>query len=378
MAKKNKKLSLYKKSLIAYSIFILLAVISIVIYVSLCLKEYDKYDLDNFIKNSIADLSLKDLKDVIDADKLVVSKYDTYSSKKDVLKGIDKALEKKKNITYKLNEESKDDKKPIYDIYYKDKKVFTIKLANKGNIQKIKLLNYTKWEMVDIKSYIEDGLYEVNVTLPDGYKLYVNDKVVEERNDAENSDLSIFNGYAELTKYYKYNVLGLINNPKIKIMDSNNKEVKFENNNGNIKIGETYFKTNNNDEAQSKLIEQFDILNFAEKYSLFLSNDLSGSYHGFSYLKTYLIEGTYMYETAYNWAHGIDITFTSKHRLKNPTFTNESLSNFVIYSDSAFSVDVKFDKNMTVNREDRIVTTNDRLTFVYYNGGWKLLDMKSL
>ena len=44
------------------------------------------------------------------------------SSKKDVLKGIDKALEKKKNITYKLNEESKDDKKPIYDIYYKDKK----------------------------------------------------------------------------------------------------------------------------------------------------------------------------------------------------------------------------------------------------------------
>ena len=85
-----------------------------------------------------------------------------------------------------------------------------------------------------------------------------------------------------------------------------------------------------------------------------------------------------MYKRIYDWAHGIDITFTSRHTLKNPTFTNEKLSNFVIYSDKAFSVDVTLEKNMTVKGEDRVMKMNDRLSFVYYDGGWKLISMESI
>ena len=126
------------------------------------------------------------------------------------------------------------------------------------------------------------------------------------------------------------------------------------------------------------MVAEFDILAFAEKYSLFLTNDLSGSYHGFSQMRNYVIEGTDMYKRIYDWAHGIDITFTSKHTLKNPTFTNEKLSNFVIYSDKAFTVDVTLEKNMRVKGEDRIMKMNDRLSFVYYEGGWKLINMESI
>ena len=43
-------------------------------------------------------------------------------------------------------------------------------------------------------------------------------------------------------------------------------------------------------------------------------------------IKTYFIEGTSMSKQAYNWAHGIDINFTSRHKLKDPTFTNEKLN----------------------------------------------------
>ena len=85
-----------------------------------------------------------------------------------------------------------------------------------------------------------------------------------------------------------------------------------------------------------------------------------------------------MYKMMYNWAHGIDITFTSKHTLKNPTFTNESLTNFVIYSDKAFTVDVTLEKNMKVKGEDRVMKMHDRLSFVYYNDGWKLINMESI
>lgn len=379
MAKKAKKpLSLYKKALLIYTGIIVFLIIALLIYVSLCLKEYEKYDIGNFIKHSVADLSNKDLVNIIDDKKLTISKYDKITNKKDVIKAIDKSLEDSKKITYKLSDESKDDKKPIYDVYYNEKLILTMKLANKGNIQKIKLLNYTKWEVVEIKSHIEQGLYTVSANLPESYKLYVNGKEVTDKSESENKTLALFSQFTEIKKYSKYDITGLIQKPSVKVVDDKGNNVKTVTKDGVITIEETYFKTDNNDEAQAKLVEPFDVLSFAEKYSLFLTNDLSGSYHGFSQLRTYVIEGTDMYKRIYDWAHGIDITFTSRHTLKNPIFTNEKLSNFVIYSDKAFSVDVTLEKNMKVKGEDRVMKMNDRLSFVYYDGGWKLISMESI
>ena len=379
MAKRQKKpLSLYKKALLIYTGIIVLLIIILLIYVSICLKEYDKYDVGNFIKYSVADLSNKDLVNIVDDKKLTISKYDKLSSKKEVIKAIDKALEDKKNITYKLNETSKDDKKPVYDVYYNGKLVLTLKLANRGNVQKLKLLNYTKWEVVDVKSHIEEGLYKVSANIPEDYKLYINNKEVTDKSEAENPVLNLFAQYTEIKKYNKYEISGLIQKPSVVIKDASGKEVKPTNKDGVLQIEETYFKTDENDVAQSKLAEPFNVLDFAEKYSLFLTNDLQGGYHGFGTLSKYVIPGTDMYKRIYDWAHGIDITFTSRHTLKNPIFTNEKLSNFVIYSDKAFSVDVTLEKNMKVKGEDRVMKMNDRLSFVYYDGGWKLISMESL
>lgn len=379
MKKKNKKpMSLYKKSLLIYTGIVVLLIICLLVYVSMCLKEYDKYDLDNFIKNSVADLSNKDLINVIDDKALQVNKYENFSSKKEIVKAIEKSLEDTKKITYKEVTEETKDKKPVYDIYYNGRKVLKIKLANKGQIQKIKLLNYTKWELVDVKSYIENGLYEVKVNIPEDYKLFINDKEVTEFTDSENKSLTLFSQYTDIKKYKSCEISGFINKPKVQIKDVSGKEVKPKIKDDVYTIEETYFKTDDNATAQAKLVEEFDVLSFAEKYSLFLTNDLSGSYHGYSQMKNYVIEGTDMYKRIYDWAHGIDITFTSKHTLKKPTFTNEKLSNFVIYSDKAFTVDVSLEKNMRVSGEDRIMKMNDRLSFVYYNGGWKLINMESI
>ena len=379
MAKKpKKKWSLYKKSLLIYTGVIIALIIALLVYVSLCLKEYDKYDLDNFIKSSVADLSNKDFINIIDDKALTVNKYENFKSKKDIIKAIDKSLEDGKNITYKQVEEESTDKKPVYDVYYNGSKVLKIKLANKGQIQKIKLLNYTKWELVDVKSYIEKGLYEVKANLPEDYKLYINSKEVTDKVESQNTSLALFSQFTDIKKYSDYEITGIIKKPKVVIKDASGKEVKPIMKDGSYTVEENYFKTDDNEVAQSKLIEQFDVLSFAEKYSLFLTNDLSGSYHGFSQLRNYVIEGTEMYRVLYNWAHGVDITFTSRHTLKKPTFTNEKLSNFVIYSDKAFSVDVTLEKNMRVLGEDRVMKMNDRLSFVYYDGGWKLINMESI
>lgn len=379
MAKKAKKpMSLYKKAILTYTCIIVALVIALLVYVSMCIKEYDKYDLENFIKNSVADLSNKDLVSIIDDKSLTINKYEKFKNKKEIIKAIDKSLEDTKKITYKEVESESTDKKPVFDIYYNGKKILKIKLANKGQIQRIHLLNYTKWEVVDVKSYIEKGLYEVKANIPEDYKLYINGKEVTEKVDAENKSLALFSEYTEVKKYNGYEITGLIQKPKVVIKDASGKEVKPTIKDDVYTVEETYFKTDDNATAQAKLVEGFDVLAFAEKYSLFLTNDLSGSYHGFSQLRDYVIEGTDMYKMMYDWAHGIDITFTSRHTLKNPTFTNESLSNFVIYSDKAFTVDVTLEKNMTVKGEDRVMKMNDRLSFVYYNGGWKLINMESL
>jgi len=85
-----------------------------------------------------------------------------------------------------------------------------------------------------------------------------------------------------------------------------------------------------------------------------------------------------MYDMAYGWSHNVDITFVSSHRLKNPVFTNESVKNFIIYNDNAFSCEVYLEKNMVVSGKDKVDVMHDRLYFIYYEGGYKLVDIKSL
>ena len=377
MAKKKK--TLYKKSLLIYTCFIACLVVAAVLYVSYCVKEFEKYDLDNYIKVVAKDLDKNDLKDMIDFENLKISKYEKYTTKSDIIKGIDKSLEDGSKITYKENENSKDLKNPIYDVYYNDSLVFTVKLLNKGNVQKIKLLNYTLWEVDSIESHIGESLYEIKAELPEEYKLYINDKEVKEYSDSEDKLFSLLSTYGGLKGYKHYKVDNLINKPKYMVKDKNGKVVNAKIENDVITVFEDYFMTDDNEEAQKKLVAPFDVLSLAEKYSLFLTKDLAGAENGFATLKPYVIQGTDVYKMMYDWAHGIDITFTSKHSLKNPPFTNEKLENFVIYSDKAFTVEVTLEKNMLlVTGKSHTVKMHDRLTFVYYNGGWKLIKMESI
>ena len=119
-------------------------------------------------------------------------------------------------------------------------------------------------------------------------------------------------------------------------------------------------------------------MELAKNYSLFLTNDLGGSLYGFYKFTPYLIKDSYMYEYLHGWATQIDIHFVSNHRLKNPVFTNEKLENFEIYNENAFSCEVYLEKNMVVNGQDRVDKMHDRLYFIYYEGGYKLVDMKSV
>lgn len=75
-----------------------------------------------------------------------------------------------------------------------------------------------------------------------------------------------------------------------------------------------------------------------------MTDDLEGARHGFDTIAAYLIRDSSYYRYAYQWATGVDISFTSVHTITG--FTNKRLSNFIAYSDTCFSCDIYFEKNM--------------------------------
>lgn len=136
------------------------------------------------------------------------------------------------------------------------------------------------------------------------------------------------------------------------------------------------------DQVPQEVSDEVDVLQVAQNWSLFMSNDL-----GFSKLKTYLISSSYQYEVARKYATGEDITFTSSHTLANPAFTDTAVSNFTWITDDCFSVDIRFVKHMRLRTGAAVDDPmNDRFYFVRYddtadgvdNPTWKLASMKEI
>ena len=79
-----------------------------------------------------------------------------------------------------------------------------------------------------------------------------------------------------------------------------------------------------------------------------MTDDLNGELHGLYTVYDFLIKDSDYYRYAYEWATGIDITFTSTHTIDS--FTNERVTNFNQYNENCFSCEVYFEKNMSLYR----------------------------
>lgn len=373
----------FKKFLIIYIGFLILLSAIFLIYVNNCLVKYENSQINNYISTIEKDLvnSAKKgkISKYITCDSSDISKYEksgaTYES------GLNELI-KTSTLSHKLNLESKDKSAPIYDIYAGNQKIATVNLKVKRYVTKLSLLTYPEWEITEIKPNLENGLYSYNIIAPSNYKVTVNGNELSDDDiskEVNASGLEDFNKYSSVAYTITYKIDKLAFKPEIKIYDGKENEVSYSEEANTITANANYYTTDDITDAMSHLTASFDVLAFAEKWSLFLTNDLSGSTHGFETLKPYLINNSYMWKMAYAWATSVDITFTSSHTLKNPAFTNESVSNFIVYSDTAFSCDVYLEKNMNVARiGSQTDKMNEKLYFVYLNGFWKLVNMQAI
>lgn len=109
-----------------------------------------------------------------------------------------------------------------------------------------------------------------------------------------------------------------------------------------------------------------DALEITKMWSMFMTDDLYGGYHGFNTMAQYLFKGSSQYSRAWEWATGIDITFTSIHTLSDPPFTKVEIGNYVLYNENCFSCEVLLEKPLHLSTGDDIIDTIHSVFFFGY------------
>ncbi len=373
---KDKKI--FKKFLIIYFSIIGILCGLFIYYVIDSLVLYENSEVDKYVANLVIDIShnakRNKIDKYIDVANMNVSNFeDTNNTVSEAYANVFKT----KEITYKLVE-SPIKEKPEYIVYADGDELFTIRLKSNGDIHRMGLLTFPDWQIDKIIFSENRGVYYYDIYALDTYKVLVNGKEVNKELGVKSEldkELSELSKFAELPATVMYKISNLTSEPEIQVFDGN-KEIDLVKNNRTIEAYEL-FTTNDVEELNSKLADDIDIIAMGEMWSKFLTDDLSGTYHGYSTIKNYLIEGTELWDMAYAWSHGVDITFVSNHTLVG--FDNERVSNCVVYNKNAFSCDVYLEKNMRLRSgKAKQDIMNDKFYFVYTDNVWKLVSMKAI
>ena len=252
---------------------------------------------------------------------------------------------------------------PIYRIYAGEIPVADVHLSayNEETIFAILTIMDWKIESVDAIFNVDTDSYTVNV--PDSYRVTVNGvELTEEYLTGETAPieaLQYVSAYAEMPELVQYRVDGLVHTPEVCVYTADGTATEV------VKEGKSYSAGFvGTDEIPEEYLE--DALYMAETWSLFNTRDLEGSQYGLSTVRAFLIKDSDYYVQAKNWATSIDITFTSKHTLDDPPFSNVSVTNFIQYSDICYSCDIYFEKilHLTRTHEDVLDVTDSNYIFL--------------
>ncbi len=379
MAKRNKKWTTYKKSLLIFTLILLVLAVYALVYITKVLKEYNVGDTASFMSSYVEKITADAKKGKISKDIKLQEVSSSYEKKSDLNEGY-KTLFTNSKISYK-----KTDDKLTFDIYADDKKLLTVKFKDLGEKHALGLLVYNEYDIDNIKTYDDKGLYTVNVEVADNYDLYINDIKVDKKEIKETSIIPEFAevyDLVELPKFNHYEITGLTFEPKIEVKDASGNKINIIEDGTNLYAAD-FKKFNTLEEAGSNIKDNFNPIDFATNWSKFLTWDLGDDHNlGFDYLAENLIKGTDLYQRGYNWATQVDIQFTSIHTLNS--MTGQKVSNITIYNDNAFSAEVEVDKNMTIQSNgenpafDKTDKFHEMMYFVYYDGAYRVINMTTI
>lgn len=342
----------------------------VISYVKKCLVIYEnsqpEYTVESYVK-SFEDGSILELMSFEES----ASRFEDGSIYKNAY---EKELEGK-TITYEKSQSSYDAKKPVYNIYADGKTVAQLTLNETSNRQLMFILSEQKWELDRVEPVYETGNKEITITAPDTYSVFINNVKLDSREltgDAVQIDaLKYAADYVTVPQLVKYHVDGLFDEPQVVIYNNQGEQIMYTSDeNGDITIDT--FTTSTIDSELSSMV-----LTNAENYSNFFSRDIEGCRNSVAPIAYMFPEDSYYLELAENYRQN-DMWMYSAH--ETPVFSNEAVSNYIVYTPELFSVEVYFEKNMTLtlNGESRQDITNTRYYYAKINDEWLIVDMQSV
>ncbi len=217
------------------------------------------------------------------------------------------------------------------------------------------------------------ALEKFDISIPENYKLYISGKEITCGILSENSTYQyIAELGVTLPKQASYTVYLLTAEPDIAVRDGDGNDIPFTRKGNTVTVNRQIGKF----DMPTDIAAEVDVLAFAELWSKFMTQDVYGQYNGFDTVAAHLKKDSYLYNRAWEWATSIDITFTSGHWLGTPPFIDESVTNYVRYSENCFSVDIALTKVMHLDSGKRV---DDKMnsTFYYVNegNGWFVADI---
>lgn len=343
-------------------------------YAAKCLEQYElsqpKYFLDDYVK-MLSEKSPKELADILTFppvnDRFTEYVFFTNSYAENILSGELSWIER--GGTYKL--------------CHNGEAFAEIKLEESSRETKLWILTIHKWKVSEVKVY-EIDTYNYELKFPSTYSVSVNGKSLDPSELVGQEEIE---GY-EYIKMYKdmpvmlfYRIDGLIMEPVFEVLDNNGDLISAKAVDGKLHLEPVFYPREFDNDID---INPLEIL---ETWSLFLLKDLDGPLNGLEKARKYFIKDSYLWNMAYDFATGIDIHYMDYHVLGD--FTNESVSEFIRYTDDAFSCIVYFETNFTIYRAQTKPVRDvfhSRVYFVRYddtddgadNPRWLIAGMQTL
>lgn len=373
-------------------------------YTGRCLNEYEQSQPENNVDRLLQEYVAKVRNGSIESeltffreneDWKLPSEFENENYLKDLFF---EKLESVTTFTCVKNKNSYSTTNPIYDILGDGKVVARMRMTSYNPKKILAILEVCEWkiESLSIDSEIFMDVIDIDgdnlnttdyvYTVPEGYKITVNGTELSQQYVVKTSEvpkeLEYVKDYIKYPLNVTYKVCELLNRPEVTVVDTEGKAVAVEfDDKGCFSI---QYEPKTGLEAPQ---ERYDLaLLTAQKWMDFVTDDLTGKYHGLDEIRKYLLKDSLFYVKSEEYGKGIDIKFISTHTLDNPVYTDLEVTEYKEYTEDCFSIHVYFVKNMRlVKSNKRRVTSvfDSTLYFIYYddsddgvdNPHWTLADM---
>ena len=263
-----------------------------------------------------------------------------------------------------------------YEVSKDGNKLFVAGLKVLKTNKKYLIFNYDLLEFESLRVATDGELYHYEITAPSFYQITVNGREIG--TPAKSVPLEGFadvKDIVSLPSTNTYVVDHLTKEPDIRITEKGT-DISFTLSE-KMDLSDAYKNAHSFQSMEEAGID-FNALEFAEKWDLFMTDDLPGRSHGYYELEPYFIEDTEMQKKAYEWATGIDITLTSAHTLANPALTNQQISNVVVYDDNTVSYEAYIEKTMIITQtgQTKLEKFASTIYLVRYEDEWKVANIR--